>query len=51
MRYDARYEAARATNQSDRGWDFRPTPEPGSARAGWIIVAICFVAALFAGVL
>lgn len=26
MRYDARYESARATCQSRRGWDFPPEP-------------------------
>jgi len=27
VKYDPRYESARATSQSERGWDFRPAPK------------------------
>lgn len=46
--YDPRYESARATCQSERGWDFKPDadakpfdPRDQSTRYGWIIVAVC----------
>lgn len=52
--YDPRYESARATSQSERGWHFPPDApaEPfdprdqKATRYGWIIVAVCAVAVI-----
>lgn len=44
MRYDPRYEAARATSQSDRGWDFRPVERDTVPLKAFIAVAVAVAA-------
>ncbi len=42
MKYDPRYESARATSQSERGWDFRPAPR-SSGLAGHLLAFAGFM--------
>ena len=47
---DARFEAARQTNQSDgRGWDFRDNPEPSKSGVTIAIFAAVIIAACLIG--
>lgn len=49
---DPRYDAARSTCHSQRGWDFRPEPDAPARAAVWIafgavlLVGLAFICAI-----